>query len=69
MSGLEFRMNFEEERLAGEKAAAFDNRVAEILSQIDGDPTPHQLIAAITQAHEDLDPNRGELVYELEEPA
>lgn len=58
-------MTFEEERIADEKAAEFHRRVAEIIG--DREPTPHELIAAIGQAQEDLDPNRGELVYELDE--
>ncbi len=58
-------MSFEQERIADERAQAFHDRVAEIVAGIDN-PTPHQLAAAIGQAQDEMDPNHGELVYELD---
>jgi hypothetical protein len=58
-------MSFEQERIANEQAAALHARIAEILDGVDN-PTPHQLVAAIAQAQEELDPNHGELVYEMD---
>lgn len=58
-------MTFEQERIADERAQALHDRIAEILEGIEN-PTPHQLAAAIGQAQQDLDPNHGELVYELD---
>jgi hypothetical protein len=61
-----YRMTFEEERIADEKAQAFHDRMAEILADVQ-DPTPDQIAAAIGRAHQDLDSDHGELRYELDD--
>ena len=61
---------FESRRLAGEKAAAFDVRVAELLEEMKdapGDPK-EQVLAAVYKAQSEIfpDSNDGELIYEYD---
>jgi hypothetical protein len=72
MSILEHRMNFEQSRIAAEEHEKFKQLVAEKHAAMDRDDmSDDEFIAmtvrAINEASEELDPDHGELKYELDE--
>lgn len=61
------RMTFEQERIADEKGVEFEQRVETHLEALDRDASPQEILAAINAAGAEMDPDHGELVYEMDD--
>lgn len=67
MTGLERRMNFEQEHADHERAVEFDRLVSEKLDELGGPWSIEKMTEAMRWAKLQQDPESGELKYELDD--
>lgn len=63
------QLTFEEQQIAREESEAFQQLVAAKVAQLGEDPSIEDFAAAVNDASIEMDPDDGELKYELDEGA
>lgn len=62
------KMTFEQKQIAREAATEFDRLVSEKLVEL-GDASPENMVTALEHADKIMNPDHGDLTYEMDEEA